>query len=298
MKYHKPVLLKKSIRSLITNTDGVYVDTTFGGGGHSKEILNCISEKGKLFSFDCDKDVIKNLIDDRRFQFINSNFTYLKKDLNLNGIFSVDGIIADFGISSHQIDTPSRGFSIRFNGPLDMRMNQQDKINAFDIVNNYSERKLKLLFKTYGEITQVGKLVSVIISNRKISPITTTRDLINIIKPLTPSRFFRKYASKVFQAIRIEVNNELDSIQKLLSQSVKILRDKGRIVCITYHSLEDRLVKNFFKNGVFDKNPQTDFFGNKKNSLRTIGKFLVPNQDELKDNSRSRSAKLRIAEKI
>ena len=138
MKYHKPVLLKKSIRSLITNTDGVYVDTTFGGGGHSKEILNCISEKGKLFSFDCDKDVIKNLIDDRRFQFINSNFTYLKKDLNLNGIFSVDGIIADFGISSHQIDTPSRGFSIRFNGPLDMRMNQQGKINAFDIVNNLS----------------------------------------------------------------------------------------------------------------------------------------------------------------
>ena len=179
-----------------------------------------------------------------------------------------------------------------------MRMNQQNKINAFDIVNNYSERKLKLIFKTYGEISPVGKLVSLIISNRKISPITTTHDLINIIKPLTPTRFFRKYASKVFQAIRIEVNNELDSIQKLLSQSVKILRDKGRIVCITYHSLEDRLVKNFFKNGVFDKNPQTDFFGNKKNTLRTIGKFLVPNQDELKYNSRSRSAKLRIAEKI
>ncbi len=298
MEYHKPVLLKKSIRSLITNIDGVYIDATFGGGGHSKEILNTISKKGKLFSFDCDKDVIKNLINDKRFQFINSNFKYLKEVLNLNGIFSVDGIIADFGISSYQINTPSRGFSIRFNGPLDMRMNKQNKINAFYIVNNYSESKLKLIFKTYGEIRPVGKLVSVIISNRENSPISTTNDLINIIKPLTPSRFFRKYASKVFQAIRIEVNNELDSIQKLLFQSAKILREKGRIVCVTYHSLEDRLVKNFFKNGVFDKNPQTDVFGNKKNPLRAIGKFLVPTQEELIQNPRSRSAKLRIAEKI
>ena len=298
MNYHKPVLLNESINGLITDKSGVYVDATFGGGGHSKGILDKLSDNAKLFSFDQDLDAIKNDFKDPRLVLIHSNFKEIKKYLKFYGIFSVDGILADFGVSSHQFDTKERGFSYRKDGPLDMRMNQNLTITASEVLNNYSELSLKKIFTSFGEISKPSKLIEIIIKNRANKPLNTTKDLFEIINQVIPERYLNSYSSKIFQAIRIEVNQELDSIKKLLLHSKDILRSKGRIVCLTYHSLEDRIVKKFFSEGVFTGYAKKDFYGNKKLFFKKIGKFQTPSTKELRNNKRSRSAKLRIAEKI
>ena len=298
MNYHKPVLLNESINGLITDRNGVYVDVTFGGGGHSKGILNSLSDSGKLFSFDQDLDAIKNDFKDPRLVLIHSNFKEIKKYLNFYGIFSVDGILADFGVSSHQLDKKERGFSYKKNGPLDMRMNQNLSMTACKVLNNYPEISLKKIFNTFGEIKNPNNLIEKIIKFRAIKPLKTTKDLYEIINQIIPGKYLNSYSSKVFQAIRIEVNQELDSIKKLLIQSKDILKSKGRMVCLTYHSLEDRIVKKFFSESVFTGYAKKDFYGNRNIFFKKIGKFQIPSVQELKKNRRSRSAKLRIAEKI
>ena len=298
MKYHNPVFLERSVECLVTDINGVYVDVTFGGGGHSRKILEKISIKGKLFAFDQDGDALKNKLIDARFKLIHSNFINLKKFLKFYGVKSVDGIIADFGVSSYQFDTKNRGFSIRLDGPLDMRMNRKTTLTAFHVVNEYSEKKLIQVLREYGEIKKSSKLVSKILESRRSNPIKTTGQLVRIIKKIIPSRFINKYAAQVFQAIRIEVNQELDFIKEMLKQSSELLRSNGRLVCITYHSLEDRIVKKYILDGVFDGLAITDIYGNRDVPLKKLGKFEIPTKEEIIVNTRSRSAKLRIAEKI
>ena len=296
--YHNPVLLEKSIRTLITDTNGIYVDVTFGGGGHSNEILRRLSKKGRLFAFDQDIDSKKNLINDRRFFFINSNFKHLKKHLNHYEIYEVNGIIADFGVSSHQLDIPSRGFSIIKHGPLDMRMNKSSDLTAESVVNNYEEKKLYKIFKEYGQVSKAKEIAKKIVSHRKTKPIKSTTDLVKVLEK-NISKFSKyKNLAKIFQSIRIEVNNELEVIKQLLLQVSELVKVKGRIVCISYHSLEDRLIKNFIRNGSFDNIDNRDFFGNVQKPFKKIGGLIVPNINEIKKNKRARSAKMRIAEKI
>ena len=296
--YHNPVLLEKSIRTLITDTNGIYVDVTFGGGGHSNEILRRLSKKGRLFAFDQDIDSKKNLINDRRFFFINSNFKHLKKHLNHYEIYEVNGIIADFGVSSHQLDIPSRGFSIIKHGPLDMRMNKSSDLTAETVVNNYEEKKLYKIFKEYGQVSKAKEIAKKIVSHRKTKPIKSTTDLVKVLEK-NISKFSKyKNLAKIFQSIRIEVNNELEVIKQLLLQVSELVKVKGRIVCISYHSLEDRLIKNFIRNGSFDNIDNRDFFGNVQKPFKKIGGLIVPDINEIKKNKRARSAKMRIAEKI
>ena len=296
--YHNPVLLEKSICALITDTNGIYIDVTFGGGGHSNEILCRLSKKGKLFAFDQDIDSKKNLINDRRFFFINSNFKHLKKHLNHYEIYKVNGIIADFGVSSHQLDIPSRGFSIIKHGPLDMRMNKASDLTAESVVNNYEEKKLYKIFKEYGQVSKAKEIAKKIVSHRKTKPIKSTTDLIKVLEK-SISKFSKyKNLAKIFQSIRIEVNNELEVIKQLLLQASELVKVKGRIVCISYHSLEDRLIKNFIRNGSFDNIDNRDFFGNVQKPFKKIGGLIVPDINEIKKNKRARSAKMRIAEKI
>lgn len=296
--YHNPVLLEKSIRELITDPNGIYVDVTYGGGGHSKEVLLKLSKKGKLFAFDQDIDSKKNIIDDTRFFFINSNFKYLKKFLNHFDVNKVSGIIADFGVSSYQLDIPSRGFSIKKDGPLDMRMNKNSNLTAESVINDYEEKKLYKILKEYGEVNQASEIVSKIISYRKTKPIKSTIDLVKVIEN-SINKFSRyKILAKVFQSIRIEVNNELEVIKQFLLQASELLKLKGRMVCISYHSLEDRLVKNYIRNGSFDNGDNRDLFGNVQKPFKKIGGLVIPDADEIKKNKRARSAKMRIAEKI
>ncbi len=296
--YHNPVLLQKSICELITDPNGIYVDATYGGGGHSKEVLSRLSKKGKLFAFDQDEDSKKNLIDDTRFFFINSNFKYLKKHLNHNDIFEVNGIIADFGVSSYQLDVPSRGFSIIKDGPLDMRMNKSSDLTAECVINDYEEKNLRKILKEYGEVRRSNEIVKEILFHRKIKPIRSTIELVRVIES-SISKFSKyKTLAKIFQSIRIEVNDELEVIKQLLFQAAELLKIKGRIVCISYHSLEDRLIKNFFRSGSFDNRDNRDVFGNVKKPFRKIGRLIIPDPDEIKKNKRARSAKMRIAEKI
>lgn len=296
--YHNPVLLEKSIRTLITDTNGIYVDVTFGGGGHSNEILRRLSKKGRLFAFDQDIDSKKNLINDRRFFFINSNFKHLKKHLNHYEIYEVNGIIADFGVSSHQLDIPSRGFSIIKHGPLDMRMNKSSDLTAETVVNNYEEKKLYKIFKEYGQVSKAKEIAKKIVSHRKTKPIKSTTDLVKVLEK-NISKFSKyKNLAKIFQSIRIEVNNELEVIKQLLLQASELVKVKGRIVCISYHSLEDRLIKNFIRSGSFDNTDNRDFFGNVQKPFKKIGGLIVPDINEIKKNKRARSAKMRIAEKI
>ena len=296
--YHNPVLLEKSIRTLITDTNGIYVDVTFGGGGHSNEILRRLSKKGRLFAFDQDIDSKKNLINDRRFFFINSNFKHLKKHLNHYEIYEVNGIIADFGVSSHQLDIPSRGFSIIKHGPLDMRMNKSSDLTAETVVNNYEEKKLYKIFKEYGQVSKAKEIAKKIVSHRKTKPIRSTTDLVKVLEK-NISKFSKyKNLAKIFQSVRIEVNNELEVIKQLLLQASELVKVKGRIVCISYHSLEDRLIKNFIRNGSFDNIDNRDFFGNVQKPFKKIGGLIVPDINEIKKNKRARSAKMRIAEKI
>ena len=296
--YHTPVLLKESVDGLNIIEDGVYVDVTFGGGGHSKEILSRLGQKGRLIAFDQDKDSKMNLINDNRLLLINENFMYLKKFLKLNNILKVDGILADFGISSHQIDKPDRGFSYRFNSDLDMRMDNNNPLSASHILNKYSSEDLNKIFKEYGELNNSSKITRAIITSRKKKNIKTTFELNDIITPFISKRNSNKILSRIYQAIRIEVNNELSVIKSLLEQSLELLKIGGRICLISYHSLEDRIVKRFVKKGKFEGEIEKDIYGNFSLPYKSIGKLIVPSQTEINRNIRARSAKLRIAERV
>ena len=296
--YHKPVLKKEAINALSIKPEGLYVDATFGGGGHSFEILNNLGLTGKLFAFDQDNDSNVNKMNDSRFILINNKFSNIKRYLKLYSVEKIDGVLADFGVSSHQLDTKSRGFSIKYNSRLDMRMNQNQPLDAYFIVNNYSEKKLTSIFLNYGELKRANIFSNVIVSKRKESIIQTTFQLKSAISQLYSDKNKNKILSKVFQAIRIEVNNELNEIKTFLKKSSDILMPGGRLVCISYHSLEDRLVKRFIKSGNFEGIPKKDFYGNLIKPLKGIGKLITPSINEIKLNRRSRSAKLRIAEKI
>ena len=296
--YHTPVLLKESVDGLNIIEDGVYVDVTFGGGGHSKEILSRLGQKGRLIAFDQDKDSKMNLINDNRLLLINENFMYLKKFLKLNNILKVDGILADFGISSHQIDKPDRGFSYRFNSDLDMRMDNNNPLSASHILNKYSSEDLNKIFKEYGELNNSSKITRAIITSRNKKNIKTTFELNDIITPFISKRNSNKILSRIYQAIRIEVNNELGVIKSLLEQSLELLKIGGRICLISYHSLEDRIVKRFVKKGKFEGEIEKDIYGNFSLPYKSIGKLIVPSQTEINRNIRARSAKLRIAERV
>jgi 16S rRNA (cytosine1402-N4)-methyltransferase len=296
--YHNPVLLKESIEGLAVNPKGIYVDVTFGGGGHSRQILKRLTS-GKLIAFDQDEDSLKNKIEDERFTLVNSNFRYLKNFLQLYDSIPVDGILADLGVSSYQIDNAERGFSTRYNGILDLRMDKRNKLNGTKIINNYSEDELNKIFYQFGEIKNASKLTSIIVEKRKKSEIKTIYQFIEAINTCVPKGKENKYLAKVFQAIRIEVNNELDALKEFLKQSTQVLKSGGRLVVISYHSLEDRLVKNFMKSGNFEGEILKDFYGNPLVEFKLITKKpIIAAVSEIEKNSRARSAKLRIAEKI
>lgn len=298
MNYHKPVLLHPSVDALISNPKGIYVDCTFGGGGHSRLILEKLSPEGKLFAFDQDYDAIANLIQDSRFTFIQQNFRYLKNSLRFYKVDAVDGILADLGVSSHQFDMPLRGFSTRFDGPLDMRMNNKQPLSAKDIINNYTEDQLAEIFYLYGELKQSRKISREIIEARKEKNIETTSDLKVIFEKSIPSFKQNKFFAQLFQALRIEVNDELNALKELLTQSYEMLKPGGTLVFISYHSLEDRLVKKFLKTGLFKGEPERDIYGNWEKPFDIpYSKAIIPNQEEILDNTRARSAKMRIATK-
>ncbi len=298
MEYHNPVLLKETVDGLNVKEDGVYVDVTFGGGGHSREILSRLGDKGRLIAFDQDQDALLNKIDDSRFLLINENFRYIKRFLRFHGVKTVDGILADFGVSSHQFDEPDRGFSIRFDAILDMRMNQQDVLSAHSVINDYEEEELRKVFWQYGELRQAPALARTIVSERKNKTIETTNDLKEVLKKYLPPRRENKILAQIYQAVRIEVNQEIEALKEFLLQTPDLLREGGRLSFISYHSLEDRLVKRFIRSGMFEGEPEKDVFGNVEVPLKKVGKLIVPSKEEIKVNNRARSAKLRIAEKL
>lgn len=294
--YHQPVMLYESIEGLDIKPEGVYADLTFGGGGHSKAILSRLGKQGRLFAFDQDEDALINALPDERFQLINQNFRYFRNFLRMYKALPLNGILADLGISSHQIDTPERGFATRFDGPLDLRMDRKNPFTAAQLVNTYSEEKLKEVFYRYGEIENARQLAAIIVQTRPHSNINGFRQAIAVC---TPRKTENKYLAMVFQALRIEVNEELGVLQAMLQQSAESLQTGGRLVVISYHSLEDRLVKNFMRAGNFEGLLEKDFYGNINAPLKAITrKPVVPSGEELESNPRSRSAKLRIAEKI
>ncbi len=296
--YHNPVLLKKSVDDLVTNPDGIYVDCTFGGGGHSREILSRLSDKGKLYGFDQDLDALKNNIDDPRFTLINQNFRFLENALMMYGVSKVDGFLADFGVSSHQFDEAERGFSTRSNAPLDMRMNVMQMLDAKKVINEYEEEQIADILYQYDEIRESRKLARKIVNSRKLKPIETTEDLKMLFSYIPQFKQNKVYA-QIFQAIRIEVNQELEVIKELLVQAHRILKPGGRLVAISYHSLEDRLVKRFLKNGMFEGEPARDIYGNYAKTFDLLQtKAVVPDGEEIKENSRARSAKLRTGIKL
>lgn len=295
--YHNPVLLHESVEGLQINPNGVYVDATFGGGGHSKAILEHLAH-GKLYGFDQDHDAQVNSIPDSRFTFIPQNFKYLKNFLLLYGEKQVDGILADLGVSSYQFDSPSKGFSTRFDGILDMRMDRHNPNDAAHIVNTYTEAELKSIFSRYGELQQSGRMAAAIVETRSIKPIQTTTDLKNTVQRFLPFGKENKTLAQLFQALRIEVNQEIQNLEAFLTQCVAVLKPGGRLVVISYHSLEDRLVKNFIKAGNATGEIEKDFFGNNLSPFKSISrKAIVPDEAEIAVNNRARSAKLRIAEK-
>lgn len=296
--YHIPVLLKETVDGLNINPDGVYVDVTFGGGGHSREILSRLSLKGHLYSFDQDEDAEQNIIQDKRFTFVRSNFRYIKNWMRYYGIEQVDGILADLGVSSHHFDAQERGFSFRFDAPLDMRMNQKAQRTAADILNEYSESQLADIFYLYGELRNARKIAATVVKNRANSPIKTTGDFMEIIKTFFEKDREKKELAKVFQALRIEVNQEMQALKEMLTASSTILKPGGRLSVLTYHSLEDRMVKNLIKTGNVEGRVEKDFFGNTNAPLKMINnKVIMASEEEQASNPRSRSAKLRIAEK-
>lgn len=296
-EYHNPVLLKESVDGLNIKPDGIYVDVTFGGGGHSREILSRLGPDGKLFSFDQDEDALKNAIDDPRFTLIPQNFRFLKRYLRFYNVRSVDGVLGDLGVSSHQFDVAERGFSTRFDAELDMRMNQSGTLSAFQVVNEYDEKDLKRVLFQYGDLKNAGAMANTIVLARAEKPIKNTEELKQILSRFLPAHKSNKILAQIYQAIRIEVNEEIDVLKEMLEQSLDILNKGGRLSVISYHSLEDRLVKRFMKNGMFEGEPEKDFFGRFEVPLKQLGKLIVPSDEEIKSNNRARSAKLRIAEK-
>ncbi|MBF5027516.1 16S rRNA (cytosine(1402)-N(4))-methyltransferase RsmH [Planobacterium oryzisoli] len=298
MEYHVPVLLHQSVDDLVVNPEGIYVDCTFGGGGHSREILKRLSDKGRLFAFDQDVDALENTIEDARFTLVNQNFRHLENALMMYGVSQVDGILADLGVSSHQFDASSRGFSTRSTGPLDMRMNALQSLDAKTIVNTYEEEHLANLFFHYGELRDARKLARIIVHARKEKAIESTQDLKDLFA-FIPAHKQNKFFAQVFQALRIEVNQELEALKEMLQQSYRVLKSEGRLVVISYHSLEDRLVKRFIKNGMFEGQPERDIYGNYKKSFELLrSKAFVPSPEEVEVNSRARSAKLRTGIKV
>jgi 16S rRNA (cytosine1402-N4)-methyltransferase len=296
--YHNPVLLKQSVDDLVTNQDGIYVDCTFGGGGHSQEILDRLSENGKLYAFDQDLDALKNTIDDPKFTLINQNFRFLENSLLMYGVAKVDGVLADLGVSSHQFDEAVRGFSTRNNAPLDMRMNVMQSLDAKKVINEYDEEALADIFYYYGELREARKLARDIVHHRKIKAINTTEDLKKLFSFLPPHKVNKFYA-QLFQAIRIEVNQELEVLKEMLVQAYNVLKPGGRLVVISYHSLEDRLVKRFLKNGMFEGEPQRDIYGNYAKAFELVkSKAIIPDDKEIEENSRARSAKMRTGIKL
>ncbi len=297
--YHDPVLLKASVDGLNLKGDEVVVDVTFGGGGHSREVIKKLGDKGKLFGFDQDEDAVKNSLEDQRFVLVRHNFRYLKNYLKMYGAIPVDAVLADLGVSSHQFDEGERGFSIRFDGPLDMRMNVNAKLTAKQVVNEYDEENLLRIFRVYGEIKNAWKLVQEIIKARILAEINTTQELCEVAQACVPGKMRNKYLAQVFQALRIEVNDEMGALRSLLEQCYEIIKPGGRLVVITYHSLEDRMVKNFIKNGKIDGELEKDFYGNPLLKFKAINrKPIVATEEELQQNNRARSAKLRIAERL
>ena len=296
--YHLPVLLKESINGLKIDDEGIYVDATFGGGGHSLEILKSLSKKGRLVSFDQDPDSINNSYEESNFYFVNENFKYMKRFLKNLGFSKVNGILADLGVSSFQINTPARGFSYRYDAALDMRMNKNNTLDAMKVINSYKHENLSKILFEYGDIKNSKKISEEIIKARTLNKINTTFDLNKILKPLYPERYLNKNLSRIYQAIRIEVNKELDVLKSFLEQTSELLLPGGRLCVISYHSLEDRMVKRYITNGNFSTTAEKDLYGNFSVPFKKIGKMIQPSAVELKENIRSRSAKLRIAEKI
>ena len=295
MSYHNPVLLHESVNALAIKKDGIYVDVTFGGGGHSKEILNQLGENGKLFAFDQDADALQNKIDDERFVLIAENFRFISRFLRFYGIKKVDGILADLGVSSHQFDEASRGFSTRFDGDLDMRMNQKSKISAKYVINKYPEEKLSDILFLYGELRNAKSIAKTIVEERQKEIIDTSFQLKKVLEKYLPKSKEHKILAQIYQAFRIEVNEELEALKEFLSQTPNLLNDNGRLSVISYHSLEDRLVKRFINSGMFSGELEKDMFGNTNEPFKKVGKLIVPSNAEIKQNNRARSAKLRIA---
>lgn len=295
MSYHNPVLLQECIDGLAIKPDGVYVDVTFGGGGHSKAILAQLNDKGKLFGFDQDEDAQKNSLDDTRFTLIPKNFRHIKRHLRFYGIKKVDGILADLGVSSHQFDVAERGFSTRFEGKLDMRMNTSESTSAYEIINTYSEEQISSMLFQYGELKNARAMARKIVNDRELGPIETSLQLKNVLSSFLPQGREHKVIAQVFQAIRIEVNQEIEVLKEFLVQVPELLNEEGRLCVISYHSLEDRLVKRFIRDGLFEGQPERDLYGNFATPLKKVGNMISPTFEEIKINNRARSAKLRIA---
>jgi 16S rRNA (cytosine1402-N4)-methyltransferase len=298
MEYHNPVLLHETVDGLNIKPDGVYVDVTFGGGGHSKEILKRLGENGKLFAFDQDPDALANKLDDPRFTLIHENFRYVKRFLRFYGVKEVDGVLGDFGVSSHQFDVAERGFSTRFDADLDMRMNQKSKLSAYNVVNGYEEEQLRDVILQYGELRSAPAMAKSIVEARKDNPIVTSDQLKKILAKFLSPKYENKILAQFYQAIRIEVNQEIEVLKEFLMQMPEVLKPEGRISLISYHSLEDRLVKRFIRNGLFEGEPERDMYGNFEVPLKKVGGLVIPSKEEIKINNRARSAKLRIAKKI
>ncbi len=298
MEYHNPVLLHETVDGLSIKPDGVYVDVTFGGGGHSREILKRLGKNGVLIAFDQDKDALENALDDPRFIMVNENFRFLKRFLRFHGYKEVDGILGDFGVSSHQFDVAERGFSTRFEADLDMRMNQDSPFSAYDVINKYEELQLRNVLFQYGELRAAAGMARIICENRKETPITSSEQLKKALGRFLPKHRENKILAQIYQAIRIEVNQELDVLKEFLEQTIEVLKPNGTLSLISYHSLEDRLVKRFMRNGMFEGEPEKDVFGRVEVPLKPVGKFIIPSDEEIKINNRARSAKLRIAKKL
>lgn len=296
--YHNPVLLKETVDGLNIKEDGVYVDVTFGGGGHSREILKRLGPNGRLIGFDQDEDALANVPDDERFTLVSQNFRHVKRYLKFYGIKQVDGILGDFGVSSHQFDVAERGFSIRFDADLDMRMNQQSEISAYTIINEYEEADLRKVLSVYGELKNAYQMAKTIAAARLENPVKTGADLKRVIAKFLPKHKENKVLAQVYQAIRIEVNQEMEVLEEFLLQTPDLIKEGGRLSLISYHSLEDRLVKRFIRDGKFEGQAEKDFFGNVDVPFKKVGGLIVPTSEEISENNRARSAKLRIAERI
>jgi 16S rRNA (cytosine1402-N4)-methyltransferase len=298
MNYHNPVLLKETVDGLNIKENGVYVDVTFGGGGHSKEILKRLGAKGKLFAFDQDEDALENAIDDERFTLIHENFRYVNRFLRFYGIKEVDGVLADFGVSSHQFDVAERGFSTRFEADLDMRMNQKNELSAYHVVNDYEEEQIKQVLFQYGELRAAPAMARMIVEQRQQQKIKTSEQLKTVLRKFLPPKHENKVLAQIYQAIRIEVNQEIEALKEFLMQMPDLIVKGGRLCVISYHSLEDRLAKRFIRNGMFEGEPERDVFGNFEVPMKKVGGLIVPSKEEIKANNRARSAKLRVAEKL